>query len=271
MKFRLSAAMMFFAVSLSAQQVAPPAACSFDTAAHTDTLSLQFAIRVFHDGDTKPDAALTRAVGEVLRGSFRPTASIGALFSPNSYFASPGKQHYSQVLGSNRIVIQPNGSTSGRWPSPMADTPTQRAVDSALANTASSDGFRQLMVSHHWRKPEAMLVQFVAVTDDIMADQAPLLRVRVPMIRIEGDSVDQMFSRGKPETVHPSHAYDKLGSSGGRPIVVDASGQLTQSGPEVVVVSSDGTKRTNYIRFAPARVGGCPVAFALPLPVKLFP
>ena len=246
-------------------------ACSFDTTAHTDTLSLQFAIRVFRDGDDKPDAALTRAVGDAMRGSFRPTASIGGLFSPNTYFAQKGKQHFSQVLGLFRLLIQVDGSTSGRWRYPMADSETQIAVNTAVWEPASTDGFRQLMASHGWRKPEAVLLQFVALTDDILADQAPLLRVRVPMIRIEGDSVDQVFLKGKPQTLHPLRGYDNLRNDGVWRLVIDESGHLTLGGPEVEFVIARGSSTTiirNGIAFAPARVGGCPVPFALPTGVN---
>jgi hypothetical protein len=246
-------------------------ACAFDTAAHTDTLSLQFAIRVFRDGDDKPDVALTRAIGDMLRSSFRPSASMGALFSPNTYFGQNGKQHFSQVLGAFRLMIQPDGSTSGRWVSPLADPETRVAVSAAVSDPASSDGFRQMMASHGWRKPEALLLQLVALTDDILAGQSALVRVRVPMIRIDGDSVDQVFLRGKPETLHPLRGYDKLRSDGGRPLVIDGSGHLTDTGPEVAWVIARGSSQTtirNGIAFAPVRVGGCPVPFALPVSVN---
>ena len=259
---------LFVVAPLGAQGIAPAAACVFDTAAHTDTLSLQFAIRVFHEGDDKPDVALTRVVGDAMRGSFRPSASIGGLFSPNTYFAQKGKQHFSQVLGLFRLLIQVDGSTSGRWRYPMADPETQAAVNTAVSAPASTDGFRQLMVSHGWKKSEAVLLQFVALTNDIHADQAPLLRVRVPMIRIEGDSVDQVFLKGKPQTLHPLRGYDKLGSDGGWRLVIDGSGHLTDGGPEVVLHTARGTTIHNGITFAPVRVAGCPVPFALPVGVN---
>jgi len=264
----LIAATLFIVAPLNAQGVAPAAACSFDTAAHTDTLSLQFAIRVFRDGDDAPDARMTRVLGDLLRSSFRPPPSIGAIFAPNTYFAQEGeqKQHFSEVLGSARLHVQPSGAIAWDWPFPMADSATQRAVDAALAFSTSSESVRQVFVYNGWKKAQTMQMQLVALTDDIPAGQAALLRVRVPMLRIEGDSVDQVFTRGKPETLHPARGYDKLRSDGWRPLVIDGSGHLTVGGPEVEWVIARGSSQTtirNGIAFAPARVGDCPVPFGL--------
>lgn len=265
MKLMLIAATMLLAAPLSAQQLAPPAACSFDTAAHTDTLSLQFAVRALHANDDDPDPKITAAFGELLRGAFHPPPSFGGLFAPNSYFVSAGERRFSQVLGVARLTIQPSGSIALKWLLHLLDAETEQAVERSLPAGTDLDPLRQAMSAHGWRSAEVFQLVFVALTDNVNAKQGPILRVRVPMRRIDADSVTVTHTGSKAQAIqHLSRGYDKTENLKSPPWVIDELGRVTTRSPHLVIISSRGSTQ-DAISFSTARAGGCPVAYALPL------
>lgn len=81
--------MMLLSAAALAQKVVPqPAiACTFDTAAHTDTLSLELSLQVYRDDAPMPDKVLTQLFGAMIRPRLVVPASVGALFAPGAYDA----------------------------------------------------------------------------------------------------------------------------------------------------------------------------------------
>src|SRR5487761_1892149 len=96
-------------IQAQGQREVPPAACAFDTAAHTDTLSLEFSVRAFHGGDTLPNPVLTRAFGDLIRTRFVPPPTFRQLFFPNTYFALGGSRNFSATLGVFQVAVVPDG------------------------------------------------------------------------------------------------------------------------------------------------------------------
>lgn len=234
----------------------PTKACVFDTAAHTDTLTLTLSVRIFHRDKSKVDSALTREIGGLRRAAL-VAPPLAELFAPNSYFAPDASRRFSQVISARQIVVLPDGSL---------DFGPRKITNDFFARTFSeasfTEGLRSVAAAHAWSKPVPLVLQLVAITENIPVYHTPLLRVHVPLVRIETDSVGFAFPGRDRHTIHPSTGYDRLDIPFGTQFVVDQSGQLTTSGMDMLLTVNHRDTRRAY--FSQAFAGGCPVAYSVP-------
>jgi hypothetical protein len=251
--------------------IAPMSACAFDTAAHTDTLSLEFSVRAFHGDDTLPNPALTRAFGDLIRTRFVPPPTFRQLFFPNTFFSPDGSRRFSSTLGVFQVAVLPDGGLRNiRWLAASPDSVTDHALQQLFRTIDASNEMRELAVTLHWTNKERVRLQFLARSDTALG--APLVRVRVPMIRIEQDSIVVSLANNRTVLIRPSREYEKVpapynnaGLNTG--VVVNERGHASNA--DVRAVSVDLQGRVAFVRFSQAVVGGCPVRYRIRAPAEI--
>jgi hypothetical protein len=253
------------------QRVVRSAACAFDTAAHTDTLSLEFSVRAFHGDDTLPNPALTRAFGDLIRTRFVPPATFRQLFFPNTYFAPDGSRRFSATLGVFQVAVVPDGSLRNvRWLAASPDSATDRALQQVFRTTDASHELQELAATLHWTTKEQVRLQFLARSDTAL--RAPIVRVHVPMIRIEQDSVLVSMPNNRTVLITPPRQYEEIpapySNAGLNPgVVVNEFGHASNA--DVRAVSVDFQGRVAFVRFSQAVVSGCPVRYRIRAPAEI--
>jgi hypothetical protein len=254
-----AALVVLLPITAVAQQNVVVKACVFDTAAHTDTLTLEFSLRAFRGEDTLPDTLLTRGFGAMIGSHFVAPPSIGQLLYPNTYYPP---FPYTATAGTLQFTLQPDGSMRDlKWFAPSADVATDAAIEQALHAAIAASEPRDLAVLVARKKKIGVRVRFAATSATGM--HAALLRLRAPMVRIDSLPHTLPGEHGGPIPREAFSARTQFEA------IIDQAGVVQRAGVQIVEVSDQGAGAyflTNLIntRWAPALVGGCPVAFRLP-------
>ena len=105
-------------------------ACTFDTAAHTDLLTLEFSLRAFRGDDTLPDPMLTRGFGDMIRPRFKPPATIGQLLYPNTYYPKLRPHGFETIFGTLQFDFAADGKLlAQQWFAAGPDSATDEAIE----------------------------------------------------------------------------------------------------------------------------------------------
>ena len=253
------------AVTLSnaaAAQTVAPASCSFDTAAHTDMLSLEFSLKAFRGKDTIPDPVLTAGLGDLMRPRFAPSATIGQLLYPNTYL--PSGHGFSSIFGTMQFEMTPLGvSKNLKWYAASLDQATDDAVEKALDAALKSEDAPLIAGGTAWKGPQQIRVQFLA-TDDAAVHSA-LARMKVPMVRV--DSGGKMIPGPKQAPILVPRDMIRTADDLLRTefeAMVDPSGHVIKESVQIISAPSKGdTPRfLAYVlshAWNPGWSGGCPV------------
>jgi hypothetical protein len=250
----------FAPAALRAQQPAVPIACTFDTAARTDTLTLEFSLRAFRGDDALPDTLLTQGFGAIIGSHFVPPPSIGQLLYPNTYNPS---FPYHATGGTLQFTLEPDGTMHGlKWFAPSADPATDAAIEQALHAAIAANEPRDLAVLVARKKKVDVRIQFGATAATTL--HAALVRLRAPMVRIDSLPHPVAGERGRGIPI-PREAFSARTEF---EAIVDEVGVVQQRGVQLVSISDQGAASyfyTNLVstQWTPAMAGGCPVSFRI--------
>ena len=258
----LAAILVMGGANTAAAQIIGPASCSFDTAAHTDVLGLEFSLKAFRGKDTIPDPVLTAGLGDLMRPRFAPPATIGQLLYPNTYLSSG--HGFSAIFGTLQFEMTPQGvSRNLKWYAASLDQATDDAVEKALDAALKSDDAPMLAGGAAWKGPQQIRVQFLATNDAAL--HSALARMKVPTVRVDSGGKVIPGPRQAPVLVPRDRVV--MASEAPRTefeAMVDPNGHVIKESVQIIAApsKSDASSFLEYVlshNWNPGWSGGCPV------------